>query len=50
MVLNRGVPNAPGECSGATYTLSVTPASGAMAAPFTRFSAAHFMALTAEPN
>lgn len=43
MVFNRAVPRTPGDCSGATYSINVTAASGAMAAPHYQFSAAHFV-------
>jgi hypothetical protein len=42
MVFNRAVPARPGACSGASYTINVAAASGAMGAPSYRFSAAHF--------
>ncbi|MDX2277798.1 MAG: DVUA0089 family protein [Hyphomonadaceae bacterium] len=42
MVFNRAVPSAPGVCSETAYTIAVTPATQAMAAPQIRFSAAHF--------
>lgn len=42
MVFNRTMPEEPGECSGAGYTLDIQPASAAMADAAYRFDARHF--------
>lgn len=42
MVFNNAMPSAPGECSGVSYSISVAPASGAMASPQYQLDAQHF--------
>ena len=42
MVFNRTMPEAPGVCSDVGYSLDVSPATGAAAAPDYSFSAEHF--------
>jgi hypothetical protein len=43
MVFNRAVPTAPGECSGADYSIVTSAAAGATASPQYHFSASHFV-------
>lgn len=43
MVFNRAMPEAPGECDDANYSITVTASRGAMPSPQYRFSAEHFM-------
>ena len=51
MVFNRAVPSEPGVCGASgRYAIRVTPSTGAMAAPQTRFSARHFQAPRREPS
>jgi hypothetical protein len=51
MVFNRAVPSEPGACSSSgRYAINIAPATQAMAAPQTRFSARHFQALREEPR
>lgn len=42
MVFNNAVPRAPGECSGVSYSITTSAATGPMAAPQYHFSAQHF--------
>ncbi len=42
MVFNRAMPKAPGDCSGAGYSIGIAAANGAMAAPQYRFDARYF--------
>jgi hypothetical protein len=42
MVFNRAMPETPGACTGASYSINVAPSSGAMAGARYQFNAEHF--------
>jgi len=42
MVFNNATPSAPGQCSGESYSITTSAATGPMAEPQYHFSARHF--------